>query len=88
MEMSQIVAEIDAEIQRLQQARNLLSAAGTSSASSAPTTAPSRKTAPAKATKATKSAGGKRKRNLSPEGRARIQEALRKRWEEHRKSKG
>ena len=87
MEMSQIVAEIDAEIQRLQQARNLLSsAAGGSSSASAP--APARKPAATKAPRAVKSTGGKRKRNLSPEGRARIQEALKKRWEEHRRKQG
>lgn len=44
----------------------------------------SRRPGPAAAKPTT--AAGKRKRNLSPEGRARISEAAKKRWAEHRKS--
>ena len=80
MEVSRIIAEIDAQISKLQQARALL--AGTTvtatragrgrpkgsknAASAAPVTAP-------------------RKRKLSPEGRKRIAEAMKKRWAERRK---
>jgi hypothetical protein len=80
VEVSRIIAEIDAQISKLQQARALL--AGTTvtatragrgrpkgsknAASGAPATAP-------------------RKRKLSPEGRKRIADAMKKRWAERRK---
>jgi hypothetical protein len=80
VEVSRIIAEIDAQISKLQQARALL--AGTTaptaragrgrpkgsknSASAAPATTP-------------------RKRKLSPEGRKRIADAMKKRWAERRK---
>ena len=78
MAVTGIIAEIDAQIAKLQQARALL--AGTM------TERPGRgrpkgstKAAPAKAAKKT----GKRK--LSPEGRKRIADAMKKRWAERRK---
>jgi len=80
VEVSRIIAEIDAQISKLQQARALL--AGTTvpatrsgrgrpkgsknAASAAPATTP-------------------RKRKLSPEGRKRIADAMKKRWAERRK---
>jgi hypothetical protein len=83
VEVSRIIAEIDAQISKLQQARNLLS--GTTKASTrtgpgrpkgsknAAAAAPASKTAPA------------RKRKLSPEGRKRIADAMKKRWADRRK---
>jgi len=70
VEVSRIIAEIDAQILKLQQARSLL--AGTA----AVRTGPGRP-------KGSKSAAPKRR--LSPEGRKRIADAMKKRWAERRK---
>ena len=70
MTIDSIIAEIDSEIARLTQARNLLAAAGKTK--SAPAT--SRRAKPSAAKK-----GGKR-RTLSPEARKRIADAQRRRW--------
>ena len=72
MQFSQIIIAIDTEIARLQEARALLA-----SQSSAPVRKPraiekSNKSADPKARKT---------RNLTPEGRKRIAEAVRRRWE-------
>lgn len=76
MEVDRIIAEIDAQIKKLQQARSLLAGATTSSRG------PGRP----KGSKNAKSATGTRtKRKLSPEGRKRIQEAMKRRWAERRK---
>ena len=72
MGVSEILAQIDREIAQLQRARALL----------ADSPAAARKAAPAAAPK--KSAN--KKRNLTPEGRKRIAEAVRRRWAEQRKS--
>jgi len=79
MQLSKILAEIDLEISRLEQARTLLSG------ESAPDIKKARKT---KATVASIEAPVKRKkkRNLSPEGRKRIAEAVRRRWELQKKA--
>ena len=78
MEVSRIIAEIDSQISRLQQARALL--AGT--AANAVRTGPGRP----KGSKNTASATPvPRKRKLSPEGRKRIADAMKKRWAERRK---
>lgn len=83
MKVEEILAGIDQEIARLQQARNLLAGdaprrgrpKGSKSAKSVKSTpAPAKKTA------------GKKQRRLSPEGRRRIAEAMRKRWAERKKS--
>ena len=81
MEVSRIVAEIDAQILKLQQARTLL--AGSCS---------SRRARGRGRPKGSKNGGaaaaapvGTRKRKLSPEGRKRIAEAMKKRWAERRK---
>jgi hypothetical protein len=75
MDLKTILAELDAEITRLQQAKALLSSVN------APVIAAVRRgrrknavasPAPAKS--------AKKKRNLSPEGRARIAEAVKRRW--------
>jgi hypothetical protein len=79
MQLTKILAEIDLEIARLEQARTLLAG----------------ETAPAtKKTRNNKSAvldsetpvKRKKKRNLSPEGRKRIAEAVRRRWELQKKA--
>jgi hypothetical protein len=80
--LSGIIAEIDVEIAKLQQARAVLAGTVAGSAGrgrpkgskNAKAAAP----APAVAKKATK-------RKLSPEGRKRIADAMKKRWADRRK---
>jgi hypothetical protein len=69
MAIENILAQIDSEIARLQQARKLLANIGTTSTQAA---------RPAK--KAAVKAKPARKRRISAEGRKRIAEAQRKRW--------
>lgn len=76
MEVNRIIAEIDAQISKLQQARGLL--AGTTVA----TTGAGRGRPKGSKNSAAKAP---RKRKLSPEGRKRIAEAMKKRWAERRK---
>jgi hypothetical protein len=79
MQLSQILAEIDLEISRLEQARKIL-AGDTSTpikSSRRGASAVSSVEIPAKR---------KKKRNLSPEGRKRIAEAVRRRWELQKKA--
>jgi hypothetical protein len=78
MEVSRIIAEIDAQISKLQQARELL--AGTTSETAKGPGRP-------KGSKSAKAASSSapRKRKLSPEGRKRIADAMRRRWAERRK---
>jgi len=70
--VSEILAQIDREIAQLQRARAVLLGSSVKTKKSAPVAA------------ANKSA--KKKRNLTPEGRKRIAEAVRRRWAEQRKS--
>ena len=77
MGVSEILAQIDREIAQLRQARALL--AGSSAA--APKKA-------AKAPAAKTPAKKKKKRNLTPEGRKRIAEAVKRRWAEQKKATG
>jgi conjugal transfer/entry exclusion protein len=72
--VSEILVEIDHEIAQLQQARALL-------AGRAPAAAPKKAAAAAKPAKK-----GKKKRHLTPEGRKRIAEAVKRRWAEQKKS--
>ncbi len=84
MDVSQILSSIDAEISRLQQARQAVAALdGTSPVPARRPGRPkgSQNVAPAAADGAPR----KRKRNLSPEGRKRIQEAMKRRWAERHK---
>ena len=76
MAFKDVVAQIDAEIARLQQAKSLLAASGSSSV--IPTVRRGRPKRDAEAPNLPKP--GKKKRNLSPEGRARIAEAVKRRW--------
>ena len=81
MEVSRIIAEIDLQIAKLQQARELLS--GTQ-----PVRAGRGRPKGSKNVASIAPAGpepAKRKRKLSPEGRKRIADAMKKRWAERRK---
>ena len=75
MEVSRIIAEIDAQILKLQQARDLL--AGAAAKTGRPGPGRPKGSVKAKATR--------RQRKLSPEGRKRIADAMKKRWAERRK---
>ncbi len=79
MQLAKILQEIDLEIARLEQAKALLSGASVSKAKSGRSakTSLTTNTAPAK---------GKTKRNLTPEGRKRIAEAVKRRWELQKKN--
>ncbi len=77
MGVSEILASVDREIALLKQVRALL--VGTA------VTAPAAKKA--KASKPVKKSSAKKKRRLSPEGRKRIAEAVKRRWEAQRKAK-
>jgi len=76
VEVSRIIAEIDAQISKLQQARALLSDTDVKVSKG-----PGRP----KGSKNVK-AGAPRKRQLSPEGRKRIADAMKRRWAERRKA--
>jgi len=71
--VSEILTQIDREIAQLQQARSLLGGAAVST---------SKKAAAAKAARKP----AKKKRNLTPEGRKRIAEAVKRRWAEQKKA--
>ena len=82
MEVSRIIAEIDAQIAKLQQARVLLSGVEAQSTARRPGRPKGSKNAtviPA----AAKQTGG---RKLSPEGRKRIADAMKRRWAERKKA--
>jgi hypothetical protein len=83
MDFHRLIHEIDSEISRLQQARALLTGEPTKRGPGRPKTPASHKAA---ATAGSKPA--KRKRHLSPEGRKRIADAMRKRWAERKKQQG
>jgi hypothetical protein len=76
VQVSQILAEIDNEIARLQQARNLLAGGSVSVRRGRPVGSKTAATAAVKAPT---------KRKLSPEGRRKIAEAMKRRWAERRK---
>jgi len=73
VEVSQILVEIDNEIARLQQVRDLLAGSNAKSG---------KRGAYGAAKKATKV---RTRRKLSPEGRRKIAEAMKRRWAERRK---
>lgn len=77
MDVSRMISEIDAEISRLQQARSALTGIAASG-----TVAPRRGRPKGSTNKASTST--KRQRNLTPEGRKRIAEAMKRRWAERR----
>jgi hypothetical protein len=76
VEVKQILAELEQEIRRLQEVRALLG--GNSTAKRRPGRPATKHTAVRKTTK---------KHRLSPEGRKRISEALKRRWAARRKGK-
>lgn len=79
MALKEILAQVDAEIILLQQARALLVGTG----------APTRRRGRPKqqAAEPVLSKPTKKKRNLSPEGRARIAEAVKRRWAKQKAAK-
>ena len=79
MQLSQIVAAIDSEITRLRKARALLNV------EHSPEVETTRRVKLAPESIGI-SPGRKKKRNLSPEGRKRISDAVRRRWEEQKKT--
>jgi hypothetical protein len=81
VEVSRIIAEIDGQIAKLQQARALL--AGTTATTKR--TGPGRPKGSKNAATAPSAATTPRKRKLSPEGRKRIADAMKKRWADRRK---
>jgi hypothetical protein len=80
LQVQEIIAEIDQEITRLQQARALL--AGTQSRRGRPRGSRNAKKAPAKTTARPARAA----RKMTAEGRKRIADAMRKRWAERKKT--
>jgi hypothetical protein len=81
VEVSRIIAEIDAEISKLQQARALLSGIVTKAGKKPGRPKGSKNSKPTVAA----AAPATRKRKLSPEGRKRIADAMKRRWAERRK---
>jgi len=77
VEAPHIIAEIDAQIAKLQQARELLSGTVVKKGKG-PGRPKGSKNSPPKVAKTTK-------RKLSPEGRKRIAEAMKRRWAERKK---
>ena len=80
MEVSRIIAEIDAQIAKLQQARALL--AGAAAVGGRRPGRPKGTTAAAAKTSVSRK---RSKRVLSPEARKRIADAQKRRWAAHRK---
>ena len=74
MGVSEILSQIDREIAQLQHARALLAGKPSSAQKKAKAAAGARK------------AAKKKKRNLTPEGRKRIAEAVKRRWAEQKKA--
>jgi len=71
--VSEILTQIDREIAQLQQARALLAGKAAPASKKAAAVSVAKKPA-------------KKKRNLSPEGRKRIAEAVKRRWAEQKKA--
>ncbi len=87
MDVRKIVAEIDAKIASLQQARAVLVELDESAVILKPRRGrPKGSTNAAKGAIVTIAKPLPRKRNLSPEGRKRIAEAMKRRWAERRKA--
>ena len=87
MGRSEILVSVDREIALLRQVRALLSGAAAAPKTKAGRPRKTAATVTPAATKPEKKAAKKRKkRNLSPEGRKRIAEAVKRRWEAQRKA--
>ena len=85
MEVSLIIAGIDEQIQKLQQARAVLSGVSTAPSAKSGRGRPKGSKNVAAAPVAAAPAVA-RKRKLSPEGRKRIADAMKRRWAERRKT--
>lgn len=87
MDVRRIIADIDAEIAKLENIKATLS--GLSGAATTTATATGRRGRPKGSKNLPKPAAAtaKGKRRLSPEGRAAIAAAMKRRWAEHRKTK-
>ena len=83
MEVSSIIAEIDSQIAKLQQARALLSGTQTAAPKAGRGRPKGSKNAATAAVKIPAKKQGKRQ--LSPEGRKAIADAMKRRWAERRK---
>lgn len=79
MEVSRIIAEIDDQISKLQQARHLLAGA-----EPVKRNGPGRPKGSKNATASTPTGAPAKTRSLSPEGRKRIADAMKRRWAERR----
>lgn len=86
MEVTRILAEIDAQIAKLQQARTLLSGSSTAASPVVKKAVGRPRKSAAAPVKAAVTPTGRAKRNLSPEARKRIADAQKRRWAERRKS--
>jgi len=84
MGLSEILANIDREIAQLQSARALIASASTPTAKKRP--GRPKKVATVVASALAIPTAKKKKRNLSPEGRKRIAEAVKRRWVAQRKA--
>lgn len=82
MQVSEILQEIDKEISRLQQVRALLAG---DTAGEAPKLRRGRKKKAVASSPVSAKTAGKTKRKLSPEGRKRIADAMKRRWAERKK---
>jgi hypothetical protein len=85
MAIKDVLALLDAEIATLKEARQLLKADSTGSAAPRKAGRP-RKAENALLTAITATAKTKKKRNLSSEGRARIADAVKRRWAAQKKA--
>jgi len=84
MDVNRIVSELDAEIARLQQIRSALT--GMTTTTGTPIPGKAKRGRPKGSKNATTSAAApKRQRRLTPEGRKRIADAMKRRWAERRK---
>ncbi len=87
MEVSKIIAEIDSQIAKLQQARALLAGTDAPAVSKPGRGRPKgSKNTTTKAAAKSPAVKTKGKRQLTPEGRKAIAEAMKRRWAERRKA--
>lgn len=86
MGVTEILASIDREIALLKQARLLLSGSATAPKKKAGRPKKAAAVTPTGTNPAKKVSMRRKKRNLSPEGRKRIAEAVRRRWAKQRKA--
>jgi hypothetical protein len=85
--ITDVIAQIDAEIAKLQQAKTLLSGLPTAAVkTSGRRGRPKGSKNAVKKAAPVKTAAKKARRKLSPEGRKAIAEAMKRRWAEHRKA--